>query len=339
MKIRIKENWSVSDLPTLAFLILPKGFELLPNLLEIFELELAFYEYKLLTKEEIIRRGAFFKSVDGVYTHHYLLCSGNNPLRWQGSRRAKLYFKEGNFSVGYASHGFFPYKGKFHPQLIKGILNVLRVQPGEVVLDPMCGSGTLNIEASLIGLDSIGFEKNPFCLLMSDIKYAVLKMDKYILSSVMKNMYKDYQILVNSNKFPDSFLNAENSIEKKITLLAFLDAMGYAKRCSKSLNVLFPIVFERYIKQISSFIKIRDELCIEIGKAEFRLGDARDLKIENESIDAIITSPPYSFAIDYIENDKVQLEYLGIDISKLKNEMIGLRGKPKKKNYLIILMI
>jgi len=31
--------------------------------------------------------------------------------------------------------------------LIKGILNILKIKPGDTVLDPMCGSGTLNIEA------------------------------------------------------------------------------------------------------------------------------------------------------------------------------------------------
>lgn len=46
--------------------------------------------------------------------------------------------------------------------------------------------------------------------------------------------------------------------------------------------------------------------------------------------------PPYSFAIDYTENDRPQLEYLGYDISELKDEMIGLKGetiKEKLANY------
>ena len=47
-------------------------------------------------------------------------------------------------------------------------------------------------------------------------------------------------------------------------------------------------------------------------------------------------TPPYSFAIDYANNDKDQLEYLGLDVEKLKEKMIGLRGKNKTerlKNY------
>ena len=146
--IQFKED-SVSNrilnFPKITSLLLPDEYELLPNTLELFELEFAFSEYKFFTKREIIHRGAFFKRVDGILTNHYLICSDNSPLIWRGrSETTKAYFKEGNFSTGYATHGLFPYRGKFHPQLIKGLLNILNVQPGETILDPMCGSGITN---------------------------------------------------------------------------------------------------------------------------------------------------------------------------------------------------
>lgn len=324
---------SISDLPKITSLLFPEEFELLPNTFEVFELEFAFYEYKFLTKDEIIKRGAFFKSADGIPTHHYLICSNNSPLIWEGrSKITKSYFKEGNFSTGYATHGLFPYRGKFHPQLIKGILNILRIQPGDVVLDPMCGSGTLNVEASIIGIDSIGIEKSPFCVLMSKVKYEALKVDSSMLSSIIKNMDKYYDTLIRSKSLPKSFSYQDGfEPEKAITLLAFLDAMGYARRCSKNIEILFPSVLRRYVGQISSFIKSRDKLNLKIGNAKFEIGDARDLPLEDTSIDAIITSPPYSFAIDYAENDRPQLEYLGYNVSQLKDEMIGLKGKTRKE--------
>jgi len=324
---------SISDLPKIASLLLPEGYELLSNTSELFELEFAFYEYKFLTKDEIVQRGAFFKSVDGFQTNHYIICSNNSTLIWQGRAEiTKAYFKEGNFSTGYATHGLFPYRGKFHPQLIKGILNILKIQPGDVVLDPMCGSGTLNVEASIIGIDSIGIEKSPFCVLMSKVKYEALKVDSSQLSSILNNMRKNYETLISSKKLPGDFSCHDClAADRAITLLAFLDAMGYARRCSKSIDILFPSVLKRYVGQINSFIQARDKLNLKIGKARFEIGDARNLPLEDNSIDAIITSPPYSFAIDYAENDRPQLEYLGYDISKLKDEMIGLKGKTRKE--------
>jgi len=59
--------------------------------------------------------------------------------------------------------------------------------------------------------------------------------------------------------------------------------------------------------------------------------DALNMKIEKDSIDYVITSPPYSFAIDYAENDRDQLEFLGYDADELKNKLIGLKGKTKSQ--------
>lgn len=328
----------ITNLPKINSLLLPTEYELLPNNSEVFELEFALYEYNFLIKDEIIKRGAFFKSIDGKFTNHYIICSGNSHLIWEGrSRITKSYFKEGNFSTGYATHGLFPYRGKFHPQLIKGLLNILKVQPGDVVLDPMCGSGTLNVEASIIGINSIGIEKSPFCTLMSRVKQDVLSSSIEQLKQVEKESDKNYKILRKSERVPVSYKFDDGfDIEKGITLLAFLDAMGYARRCTKSIDILFPSVLKRYIAQISSFIQTRDKINIKIGKASFEMGDARRLPLEDNSIDAIITSSPYSFAIDYAENDRPQLEYLGYDVSSLKDEMIGLKGKTRKaklENY------
>ena len=86
------EQWqslsSISDLPKASEFLFPKEFELLPNTSEVFELEFAFYEYKFITKDEIIQRGAFFKSIDGIPTHHFIIFSDNSPLAWEGRSHA-----------------------------------------------------------------------------------------------------------------------------------------------------------------------------------------------------------------------------------------------------------
>lgn len=331
--ILLKENQvSLNNFCDIKKLIFPPNYELLPNLTEIFELEFAFYEYRNLTKEEIIKRSAFFKSIDCILTNHYLIGSYNTNDMLKGkSDRIKSYFREGRWSTGYATHGLFPYRGKFHPQLIKGILNLLKIQPGEKVLDPMCGSGTLNIEASLIGIDSIGFDISPFCILMSKTKYQALKTNKDLLIQMENKAKNDYLILSSSTYLPEEFKDYSYSQEKSITLLAYLDAMGYSRRTKKATDALFPYVLNRYLEQIKSFVTIKEKISLEIGKAEFFDGDARQLELLDCSVDAVITSPPYSFAIDYAENDKPQLEYLGYDVSELKKQMVGLNGRTKKE--------
>ena len=58
---------------------------------------------------------------------------------------------------GYATHNFHSFPAKFPPQLPRKFINGL-TNPGDVVLDPMVGSGTTIVEASLAGRQGIGFD-------------------------------------------------------------------------------------------------------------------------------------------------------------------------------------
>jgi len=49
------------------------------------------------------------------------------------------------------------------------------------------------------------------------------------------------------------------------------------------------------------------------------LGDARKLRIKKESIDLVITSPPYINAIDYIRGHKMSLIWMGHKLTNLKS--------------------
>lgn len=75
----------------------------------------------------------------------------------------------------YGPHGAHEYRGKFFPQLARALLNIAGARSGDIVLDPMCGSGTTPIEASLLGCSAFGVDMNPLSVLMSQAKCAILK--------------------------------------------------------------------------------------------------------------------------------------------------------------------
>lgn len=52
------------------------------------------------------------------------------------------------------------YRGNFAPQVARNIIEMYS-EPGELVLDPMCGSGTTLIEAKLLHRNALGFDINP----------------------------------------------------------------------------------------------------------------------------------------------------------------------------------
>lgn len=308
-----------------------KNYQLIDGTDEIFELDLALWEYEVLSKKELVDRSAYFKLVDGKETTHFKTCNLQNleEVHKNSSFRTKVFFLDGKYSTGYATHSLFPYRGKFHPQLIRALLNILEIKPGDVVLDPMAGSSTVAVEANLLGIDSISVDLSPFCELMGRVKTFALDLDVKVLESIIRNP-KEILGKLKKEKVPEYFKNNKDDKKRnyyEIILLAFLDTMGFASRSSSSIDKLFPRVLERYISTIKYFQDARQKINLKIGKSEIIQGSVLNLPIGENSVDAIITSPPYSFAIDYLKNDQPQLEYLGYSLEDLREEMIGLQGR------------
>ena len=118
-----------SPLQSIEQALFPIGYKLLVGTSQIYELELALAESKVLSREDLLLRGAYFESIDGLKTHHFRMCAVS-PLQVDSasSARRRTFFEANLFKTGYATHGLFPYRGKFHPQLIKAVVKTGRTR-------------------------------------------------------------------------------------------------------------------------------------------------------------------------------------------------------------------
>ena len=77
-------------------------------------------------------------------------------------------------------HRLHPYKGKFIPQLVEYFLdghtdefkNNVYFQAGDIVLDPLSGSGTTLIEANELAINAIGIDISSFNAMIANSKLA-----------------------------------------------------------------------------------------------------------------------------------------------------------------------
>ena len=343
--------------------LFPPRRQLLPNLSDVYELELAFYENLVLDDAGLLRNGAYFASVAGEPTRHFLMCTGK-PLKLPdySSSRLKSFFEKNIFRTGYGTHGLFPYRGKFHPQMIKGIINTMGLAPGETVLDPMMGSGTVPVEAALMGIHSVGVEASPFCRFMAQTKVDALTMSlvrakralgnheevfEYFKGRVGNSLAgskvrrrkaaEGYNIAVMESAAEYVTTRDRESLNKKdretsdtynFLLLAYLDSAGYSERSKRKAPLeQFRAILERYLFVVEKIQTVLKGVESELGTARILEGDARDLAIEDHSVDGIVFSPPYSFAVDYLANDSFHLNFLGVDVDELRTRMVGLRGR------------
>jgi SAM-dependent methyltransferase len=341
--------------------LLPPLYQLVPNIHEVYELHLAYLESRLLAEAEIIENGAFFASVDGHPTRHFLMCTGQ-PLRLpdHSSCRLKAFFERNLFRTGYGTHGLFPYRGKFHPQMVKALMNIMGLKAGQTVLDPMMGSGTVCVEASLMGINSIGVDISPFCEFMARTKLTALTMDLTRVHGARKNLEKVIEYFtkrVGSQSWDDrrqsgarhpittQSLRTDEVLSlhpkgdrdtldtQNLLLLAYLDSVGYAQRTrGKDLVKLFCGILDRYLFVCEKIQRTLVSDYTWLGKATTLTGDARALPLAEGSVDGVLFSPPYSFAVDYIANDSFHLQALGVDVADLREMMVGLRGGPRLRD-------
>jgi len=366
---KLTPNGQVSEILSekIYDLLFSAHLELVPQLNEVYELELAYYESRILTDQEIMRNGAYFARVGDTFTRHFLICSGE-PVRLpkHSSSRLRSFFQTNQFKTGYATHGLFPYRGKFHPQMIKGLINIMGLKPDDTVLDPMMGSGTVLIEARLMGIKSVGVDASPFCRFMARVKIDALTVPLAPVRLALAEAKSVFEYFGSKAGHPrsealdlsgcqtvDLFGATQSSSwsarkassvglpqgceEERIhnfLLLAYLDAAGYSQRSTRRPPFQqFQAILERYLFVAEKIQLVLEGAEMELAEAKPLEGDARALPLEDGSIDGIIFSPPYSFAIDYLENDQFHLGFLGTELSKLRQDMIGLRGRTPRQKY------
>ncbi|MBK8964012.1 MAG: restriction endonuclease [Candidatus Competibacteraceae bacterium] len=96
----------------------------------------------------------------------------------------------------YVTHGIHAYKGKFYPQLAKSLFNLAQLAPGQRVLDPFCGSGTVVLEAYLNGLHGYGLDIHPLAVHIAGAKSGVLEADPYWCDRILSDSERVLERLI-----------------------------------------------------------------------------------------------------------------------------------------------
>ena len=83
----------------------------------------------------------------------------------------------------YSSHGLHEYRGKFNPQMVRVVTNLLGMEVGYRVWDPFCGSGTVLLEARHQGFDAVGVDLNPLAVEIANAKLSAIGADPALLQA------------------------------------------------------------------------------------------------------------------------------------------------------------
>ena len=248
--------------------------------------------------EYFYKETAYWKKVDNKFTYYFHF--------------SKIKSRVGNKGSGYLTHGFDLYKGNFHGQMVRGLINCCNLKKKSLLLDPFCGSGTSLIEAKLLGFNSIGIDNNPIACLNTKIKTELLDTP---LNSLLSNNEKFLNLHYYQKKYPiqgnfNDFLSSQ--IPKLFHTFLYMRALSEETYYSRNREVSLRQNFFKVIKTLKAFKTLKSTIKLNFGKSNVVFDDSNTYlkKLPSKFIDAVVTSPPYLNLIDYIKNDFVQINNL-----------------------------
>ena len=275
----------------------------------------------------------------------------------------------------HSTHGWHPFPAKFPPQLPQFFIERLSHE-GDVVLDPMFGSGTTIVESVRLCRRAIGCDIDPLAPLILQAKLssidpaAALRTGKKIAQAAARLLCEDLKrIQGNLNeRFDDktrAFIDYWFLPRQQLELTALLKSID---ECSpKKMQAFFKMILSSTIIAKSGGVSLARDLAhtrphrvldkkpksalgefdkrlrhalsscagITPGRStEVRSASADATGLPPDSVDLIVTSPPYANnAIDYMRAHKFSLVWLGWkleDLARIRAQCLGHEAIPSK---------
>jgi SAM-dependent methyltransferase len=252
----------------------------------------------------------------------------------------------------------------FHParfiSQLPSILVSRLSDPGQVVLDPFCGSGTTLTEAQRLGRRAIGCDINPVSILISRAKTTQLGSGRVresllalvaaaagadagdrnlIPASVQTEKWYSPSIAAGLGAMHAHIQATTDDEERVIKRLCFSSVLlkscretrhwGYV--CDNTRPVAEPDrnlieILDRSVGEIVEAFEDRDDALPPATVIETP-AKLLDQYLEQESVDLVVTSPPYEGVVDYVKSQRLTLEWLDLEVEQLRLREIGARSK------------
>jgi len=260
--------------------------------------------------------------------------------------------------LNYPIQRWYRYKEGYSVKLVQELFDEYKVDRDELVLDPFCGSGSTILQAKTSGFKGVGFEINPFSVLVAKVKtqnyterdlkefkneaQKLLNLidtraitEKPKLSTIDKLFNGD--VLKYLLGLKTKIQNMKNPRVKDLFFLAWLSILEEASNYRKSGNGLkirrgknlrvrdldyARLLFRSRIREIGADLPFAIKISQEVQEPIIYEHTALEMDkfINPRSVRGVIFSPPYANCFDYTEIYKVELWLGGFvkDYSDLK---------------------
>jgi SAM-dependent methyltransferase len=253
-----------------------------------------------------------------------------------------------NRQLAYATHGVFRFFGKFPPPIAAHLLR-RDTDPGDLVIDPMCGSGTTGVEALLSDRRAALGDVNPLALLLARVKTRPLDLDA--LDEATSRISDQYQPLT-VDEYPfgpaglrnadhwflpetsaslrglRALIEAEEDVPMRDALwVAFAGTVRRVSRATTQQGRLFLDAETALPDALPTFVRRAERLRTGLSELGDRSGEITveeiDMREDQPTQQArlVVLHPPYFNAYRYSSVNSLELSWLGFphpDIRKFE---------------------
>lgn len=255
-----------------------------------------------------------------------------------------------DFTTQYLTHTFHPYPARFIPQIPLTFIKLFTKEK-ETILDPMCGCGTTLVESFLNNRNSIGIDLNPLAVLITKVKTTLIDEKELRYFNKKLTAIKRYSDLLGHRRLDAIINNLPNRKLSKIFNQAVISKLETIRevlleikeeghddlydfgRVALSSTIWSLIengngtdvydIFMRKVKSMQNELNNMAKIIKTLPEVKAICGDARKLEVETNSIDLIVTSPPYVNALDYYRVHMYSMYWLGMNFNLLRKHEIG----------------
>lgn len=230
-----------------------------------------------------------------------------------------------------------PWRGQFAPELIDYLIYTV-CGDSQTFLDPFCGSGTVLFEAAGRGRSAFGFEVNPAAWHLASLAmFAGLSTEEKKIALRWVRSLATTTTLSNEGLFASEL--SANSI---LDLIQTFAERGFIGRLLAAIVLLgmrdgTEITQATISRGSVAVLQVLNEFANSNAKVECHLADARNLSTASETIDAIITSPPYINVFNYHQNYRAAVELLGWRPLEAARSEIGANHKHRMNRFLTVI--
>jgi len=263
---------------------------------------------------------------------------------------------------GHSLHYVVPYQACFAPQIPEFFIKIFS-EKGDIVLDPFCGRGTTVLEANQQNRIGLGVDVSPLALeiaksKLKNITYEQVKerLSQIDFSKEILDGYNDFKDIYHPKTY-SQIVNlkeqlTDSAVDNLIRSIIFGRLHGHShgffsvwtfnvisfskdrikKQSEKrGLKPDFRDVVPRILKKAKTVL---EHPVIEQPKSKLFKSDSRNLPIESNSVDLIVTSPPFLDVINYIDDNWLRFWFLGFDRNQLRNTLIQTGNLEEYKGFI-----